>query len=82
MKGLLRERAESGLIRVEIKPSSKETRIISYSREGDFFRISVKSPPAKGKANQELVRLVSKILGKRVMIRSGHTSKKKVLEVI
>ena len=42
----------------------------------------IKAPPEDNKANVEVVKFFSKIVGKKVKIVSGMTSKKKVIRVV
>jgi len=70
------------ILKVKVKPNSKQQAIIV--EEDGSFTVRLKSPPVDGKANQELVQLLSKQLGvpkSQVMIRSGQTSKIKRIEV-
>jgi len=80
MEELLKKK--SGTMGVEIKPNSPETKILSYNKETGSFKIAVKSPPTKGRANLELVKFLSKTIGKKVRLKSGHTGKRKDLEII
>ena len=69
-------------IQVKVKPNSRSEEV---SREGDSFIVKVKEPPREGKANQAVIRLLAEHLGvpkSRVRIRSGFSSKTKVIEVV
>lgn len=77
---LLKEQAASGSLRAVIKPNSPRTEVLGFS-EG-WFRIAVAAPPKEGKANLELVRFLSKLLGKGVKIKSGLSSRKKLIQVL
>lgn len=66
-------------LRVFIKPKAKATEIQSYNQEKQALVIAVKAVPEKGAANKELVKFLTKLLKKRVMIKSGLTSKSKIL---
>lgn len=49
------------------------------------WQARLKSPPAEGKANAELVQLVAKHFGvpkSRVEIRSGHSGRSKLIRVL
>ena len=46
------------------------------------YLVDVSEPREDGKANRELVRFLSKAIGKQVRIVSGLASRKKVVEVI
>ena len=49
--------------------------------ESDNILVKLKSRPVDGKANLELVKLLSKHFKKKVKIVSGFSSKKKVIEI-
>lgn len=64
---------------VVVKPNSKKTEILSW--DGKVMKVAVAKPPENNKANIELVKFLSKKLGKSVRILNGFTSKKKLLLV-
>jgi len=52
---------------------------------GDEIAISIKSPPARGRANRELVKKLAAHFGvseDRIRIVSGLASRKKVVEIL
>ncbi len=70
-------------MRLEIKviPSSSQRKIIPY---GEKLKAYLRSSPEKGKANKELISLVSEEFNVRandVVIIKGRTSPYKVLEI-
>ena len=69
-------------ILVKVKPNAKAS-MLERSSDGSWHA-RLKSPPAEGKANAELIALVAAHLGvpkSRVSIRSGHTARTKLLEI-
>jgi uncharacterized protein (TIGR00251 family) len=46
------------------------------------LEVYLKSPRENNKANIELIKILEKYFGKQVKIKSGKTSKRKVVEVI
>ncbi|MBC8387167.1 MAG: DUF167 domain-containing protein [Actinobacteria bacterium] len=70
------------IIKVIVKPNSSKNSI-----DGIYMgrlRIRVSSPPQKGKANKELIRYISSILGiskKNISIKSGEKSSFKKLAI-
>lgn len=62
---------------VKVQPDSKEFRI----EEDDFYRVYLEQPAENGKANQELVRRLKNILGRKPGIISGHNSRRKKIKV-
>jgi uncharacterized protein (TIGR00251 family) len=52
--------------------------------ETKVYKVSVKESPVDGKANEAIIRLLAEYFGTRtcdVRIVSGHTSKRKIVEV-
>jgi uncharacterized protein len=69
-------------ISVKVKPNSKQQKIV-HSDEGTWI-IHLKSPPIDGKANQELIELLAKqfkIAKSQISIKSGLSSKIKLIEI-
>ena len=68
---------------IQVKPCSKETKLLSDA--GDTLMMYVAAPPAKGKANREIVKWMSKKLGKsssNVRIVAGLYSNTKIVEIL
>ncbi len=68
-------------IKCQVKPGAKTP---GFDFDGVVFQARLKSPPIDGKANEELVTLIAKILDlpkSLVTIKSGTASKTKMLEV-
>jgi uncharacterized protein (TIGR00251 family) len=66
------------LINIRVKPNSSEQ---SVEKSGEFYLVKLKSPAQEGKANLELVKLLSKYFGKEVKIKSGFNSRNKIIEI-
>lgn len=67
---------------LHIQPGAKKTEFAG--RHGDALKIRLAAPPVDGKANEALVRFVAETLKlpkSAVSLKSGHTSRRKVLEV-
>lgn len=67
---------------LHIQPGAKKTEIAG--RHGDALKIRLAAPPVDGKANEALLRFVADTLGlakSAVILKSGQTSRRKVLEV-
>ena len=65
-----------------MQPGAKATQLVGIFDEQ--LKIKISSPPVDGAANIELIQYVSELLGinrRMVEIRSGSTSKRKVLEI-
>jgi uncharacterized protein (TIGR00251 family) len=69
-------------ISLHIHPNAARNEVIGFA-EG-VWRIKVAAPPVKGKANQELVAFLSRILrlshGSLTIVK-GHTSRNKVVAI-
>lgn len=66
------------IIEVAVKPGSGKSEVIGTDDKG-ILKVSLKAQPQDGKANIELVKLLSKHFGRRASIKSGHTSKRKLV---
>jgi uncharacterized protein len=63
-------------------PGASKNEVVG--RHGEGWKVRVKSPPERGRANNELVEMLAGVLGLPVTalrIVSGQTSKRKVVEV-
>lgn len=68
---------------LHIQPGAKKTEFAGL--HGDALKIRLAAPPVDGKANEALVRFVAETLGlakSAVNLKSGQTSRRKVLEVV
>ena len=66
-------------LRILVKPNSKKTEIIGYNKDKGCVTVNVAAPPERNKANIEVVKFFSRILKKKVRIKSGLKGKEKVL---
>lgn len=69
------------IIEVKVKPNAR-TRALE--RDGSVWRATLRSPPADGKANAELVALVAERFGVRkaqVSIRRGASGRIKLVQI-
>lgn len=70
-------------IQIRVKPNSKEQKILDL--EDGSLLVQLKSSPVKGKANQELIKLLAKkyqITQSQIKIKHGLASKKKLVEIL
>lgn len=67
--------------KVIVKPNSKSNEILGYDADKKAYKIAIKEPADKDKANKELIRFLSKGLKKRVFLVSGLRSKEKLVQV-
>jgi uncharacterized protein len=73
---------EKTIIEITVSPKSSRSRIVVG--KGEQIKIYLNSPPVDGKANAELVKLLSKKLGigkSGIVIIRGQNSKKKIISI-
>ncbi|OGX07432.1 MAG: hypothetical protein A2Y06_03395 [Omnitrophica WOR_2 bacterium GWA2_37_7] len=66
----------SGTFKVKVKPNALRNEICF---EEGVYKVNIKAPADKNKANKELIRYLSKWLGRKVAIKSGFTSREKLI---
>ncbi|MBR9702369.1 DUF167 domain-containing protein [Candidatus Pacearchaeota archaeon] len=66
-------------LKVKLHPNSSQEKIEKISDME--YEVWIKEKPIDGKANVKLVKLLKKYLGKEVKIKSGLTSRRKIVEV-
>lgn len=73
---------EPATIVVQVQPNASQNRVARF--EDGILHLRIAAPPVKGKANRELLRFLSDILGASrtsLTIEKGLTSKRKVIAV-
>lgn len=70
---------ENGKLKIKVIPHAGRTEL---KEEGGKLRLYLKSAPEKGKANAELIKFFKKEYKLSVRIRSGESSREKVLELL
>ncbi|GBE19421.1 MAG TPA: YggU family protein [Candidatus Pacearchaeota archaeon] len=68
------------IINVKVRPNSGRQEIKEISNKE--FVVNLKKSASEGKANTELIKLLTKHFKKQIKIKSGLTSRKKVVEII
>ncbi|MDP6957471.1 MAG: DUF167 domain-containing protein [Planctomycetota bacterium] len=74
--GALSLRNGEVFLSVKVVPGSSHVRMVLM---GDRLKVSVVSPPEKGKANKEMVKIVREWFGGSVRLHSGDSSPYKVV---
>ncbi len=73
---------EPATIVVQVQPNASRNKIARF--EDGVWHLRIAAPPVKGKANQELLKFLSDILGVgkvNLIIEKGTTSKRKVISI-
>ena len=68
--------------KIVVKTNSFKNEVLGYDKEKDAYKLSIKEQQENNKANIEIIKFLSKKLGKKVCIISGLKSKLKTIEVI
>ena len=67
-------------IKVKLHSNSSQEKIEKKSKEK--YEVWLKEKPIDNKANERLVKVLKKYFGKEVRIKSGLTSRNKIVEVV
>jgi len=69
-------------LRIIVKPGKKQNYVLGYDYERKALIVEIKAPAYDNKANKEVIKFFYKLLKRHVRIKSGHTSKEKVLIIL
>ena len=70
---------ESKSIRIKVKTNQRFNKILGYDEATKTFKVAIHAKPENNKANEEVVKFFTKMLGRKVRIKTGFTSKEKLL---
>jgi len=74
-------------VKVHIIPNAKKSEVFGEQEDlfgGKTLRVKVAAPPIEGKANKELINILSehfKVPKNKISILSGHKSRNKIVEI-
>lgn len=74
------EKRDAAILRVRIQPGARRSEVVGWV--DGVLRVRIAAPPIEGRANEALVAFVADLLDLpkgRVLIKSGHGSRDKVL---
>ena len=71
---------DKDVIKVIIKPNSKENKIVCFDSDKQAYKIDIKAKAERNKANIELIRFLSRTLKKKVKIKRGLKSREKIIK--
>ncbi|MCD6414129.1 MAG: YggU family protein [Candidatus Diapherotrites archaeon] len=74
--------SKSARITVKATPGAKNFSITGFNEWTGELEVKLKNPPLKGKANQELIHELEKVLNAEVRLLSGEKSRRKQVEVL
>ncbi|MBS3138594.1 YggU family protein [Candidatus Woesearchaeota archaeon] len=71
---------KNNILEVKVVPNASKTENVSI--ENNIVKVRIAAPPDKNKANVELLKFLKKEFGLKFKIKSGATSREKVLELV
>ncbi len=74
---MIRKHPEGIVLKLLVVPNAKKNEIAEVDAARNRLKIRVKAPPAEGRANKELVRFLSKLLGVKAEIVRGEKNREK-----
>ena len=81
-KGNITVKEEQATIVVQVQPNASQNRVTRF--EDGVWHLRIAAPPIRGKANKELCKFLSEILGigqNKLTIAKGMTGKRKVIVI-
>lgn len=69
-------------LNVIVKPGAKKDEVVGWDGNKKALRVNIRAPAEDNKANIAVVKLFSKLAGKRARIVRGFKSREKVLRVL
>ncbi len=66
-------------LKILVKPNSPKTEILGWDDSRSALRVTIHAKPEDNEANTEVVKFFSKLLKKKVSIKSGMRSREKLL---
>ncbi len=69
------------ILKIIVRPNAPTTKVKEYDKERQALKVDIAAPPDKDKANKEVIKFFSKLLKKKVSIKSGSKSREKLLEI-
>ena len=81
---MIKYKEENGALSFSVRVVPRASKTEAAGEQDGALRVRVAAPPVEGAANEELIRFLAKEFGvpaRDVEIRSGHTSRTKVVRV-
>ena len=74
-------KTENDQFRIIVKPNSNKNEVICFDKERKAYKVNIKAPAERGKANIEVIKFCSKLLKKKVSIVKALTNREKILKI-
>jgi len=72
---------QSKKFKIIVKPNSKENKLLGFDAEKNAYRMEVNAKTEDNKANIEIIKFLSRLLKKKVRIKTGLKSREKIIEI-
>lgn len=66
-------------MKIIVKTNQRSNKILSYDQEKKVFKVAIAAKPENNKANLEVIKFFTKMFGRSVRIKTGFTSKEKLI---
>jgi len=69
-------------LKVLVKPGQRTNSILGWDEQREALKVTIKERAEDNKANIELANFLSRLLARKVRIKSGFRSKEKIVEIV
>jgi len=69
----------SKAIKIKVKTNQRSSKILAYDEATKTFKVAIAAKPENNKANEEVIKFFTRMLKRPVKIKTGFTSKEKLL---
>ncbi|ACS90010.1 MAG TPA: YggU family protein [Thermococcaceae archaeon] len=76
---MIKESKEGVILQIYVQPKANTNEIEGVDEWRGRLKVKIKAPPVEGKANKEVVKFFSKLLGAEASLIKGETSREKDL---
>lgn len=73
---------QNNFLKIVVKTNSNKTEVTGYDKSRNALKLNVASLPIEGRANIEIIKFFKKQYKLNIEIKSGKTSKEKLLKIL
>lgn len=81
-EGLIIEMIKESKFKIYVKTNKNQNKLMGFDQEKQAYVLEINAKPIENEANKEIVRFLSKLLKRMVVIKSGLKSKIKYIQVL
>ena len=81
-EGLIIEMIKESKFKIYVKTNKNQNKLMGFDQEKQAYVLEINAKPIENEANKEIVRFLSKLLKRKVVIKSGLKSKIKYIQVL